>query len=83
MTYKATVNVTLKKSVLDPQGKTVMHALETMGFNQTRDVRVGKYFELMLDAAGEKEAGDNVRSMCDRLLINPVIEDYTYKLEKI
>ena len=83
MTYKATVNVTLKKSVLDPQGKTVLHALEAMGLNQATDVRVGKYFGLKLDAAGEKEAGDHVRTMCDRLLINPVIEDYTYKLEKL
>ncbi len=83
MNYKATVNVMLKKSVLDPQGKTVLHALETLGFNQTKDVRVGKYFEVTLDAAGEKDAEADVRTMCDRLLINPVIEDYSFKLEKL
>jgi len=78
--YKATVNVTLKKSVLDPQGKTVLHALETLGFSQTKDVRVGKYFELTLDGNSRETAEEQVRSMCDKLLINPVIEEYSYDI---
>lgn len=81
--FKATVNVTLKKSVLDPQGKTVLHALETLGFKDTKDVRVGKYFELMVETAERAKAEENVRAMCDKLLINPVIEDYSFKLEEV
>jgi len=80
--YKATVNVTLKKSVLDPQGKTVLHALETLGFQGVKDVRVGKYFELAIDEEKREKAEEQVRLMCDKLLINPVIEDYSYKLNE-
>lgn len=81
--YKAVVNVTLKKSVLDPQGKTVLHALHTLGFQKTKDMRVGRHFELTLDAVSDKEAQDQVHAMCDKLLINPVIEDYTFEVKKI
>jgi len=80
--FKAIINVTLKKSVLDPQGKTVLHALSTLGFKDAKDLRVGKYFELVLDAKDAKSAGQQVCRMCDQLLTNPVIEDYSYKLEE-
>ena len=80
--YTATINVTLKKSVLDPQGKTVMHALETLGFKEAKDLRVGKHFEMTLDAANREKAESSVRAMCDKLLINPVIEDYTFDLKE-
>ena len=78
--YKATINVTLKKSVLDPQGQTVLQALESLGFQEAKNLRVGKYFELVLDAADRKKAESRVREMCDRLLINPVIEEYSFSL---
>ena len=78
--YKATINVTLKKSVLDPQGQTVLRALETLGFKEARNLRVGKYFELSLDAASREKAEARVREMCDKLLINPVIEEYSFQL---
>ena len=81
--FKATVNVTLKKSVLDPQGKAVLHALESLGFKSTKDVRVGKYFELTLDHAAREKAEAEVKAVCDKLLINPVIEDYSYQLQKV
>ena len=81
--FKATVNVTFKKSVLDPQGKTVLHALETLGFKETKNVRVGKYFELSLDAANKQKAEQKVREMCDKLLINPVIEEYSFQLAEV
>lgn len=80
--FKATVNVTLKKSVLDPQGKTVLHALETMGFNEAKDLRVGKYFEVTLDASEKSSAEGRLKEMCDRLLTNPVIEDYSYQINE-
>ena len=78
--YKATVNVTLKKSVLDPQGKTVLHALNTLGFAEAQDLRVGKYFEIKLATKERKQAEEKLKAMCDQLLTNPVIEDYTYEL---
>lgn len=80
--FKAKINVTLKKSVLDPQGKTVMHALESMGFKDAKDLRVGKYFELALSASNPSDAQKKVKEICDKVLINPVIEDYTYELQE-
>jgi phosphoribosylformylglycinamidine synthase len=78
--FKAKVYITLKKSVLDPQGKTVLHALETLDFKDIQDVRVGKYFEVTMSVADRKKAEEELRAMCDRLLINPVIEDYTFEI---
>ena len=80
--YKAKINVTLKKSVLDPQGKTVLYALETLGFKEAKDLRVGKYFELALDAPNRERAEQAVRTMCDKLLINPVIEEYSFEISE-
>ena len=78
--YKATVNVTLKKSVLDPQGKTVLHALDSLGFKEAKDVRVGKFFEVLVDARDQGAAEKRLKEMCEKLFINPVIEDYTFHL---
>lgn len=80
--YKAAIHVTLKKSVLDPQGQTVLRALETLGFREAKNLRVGKYFELTLDAQDRKKAEDSVRAMCDKLLINPVIEEYSFDIKE-
>ena len=81
-TYKATVNTTLKKSVLDPQGQTVLHALESLGFKEAKDLRIGKTFILKLESPGKAEAEKKVREMCDKLLINPVIEEYSVSLSE-
>ncbi len=70
---KATVHITLKKGVLDPQGKAIGQALHGMGFGEVGAVRQGKVIELDL-AEGTDEA--RIRDMCDKLLSNPVIEDY-------
>lgn len=77
---KAKVYVTLRKSVLDPQGKTVQHALGTMGFPEVKDVRMGKYIELDLGAMDKAQAEQKVRVMCEKLLANTVIEDYRFEL---
>jgi phosphoribosylformylglycinamidine synthase len=77
---KAKVYVTLKKSVLDPQGKAVTHALSTMGFQEVKDVRVGKYIELELGAIDKAQAENKVKTMCEKLLANTVIEDFRYEL---
>lgn len=77
---KAKVYVTLKKSVLDPQGKAVQHALASMGFPEARDVRVGKYIELDLATADRGQAESKVKTMCEKLLANTVIEEYKIEL---
>lgn len=78
--YQARVHVTLKKTVLDPQGVTVMGALKSLGFGSVADVRVGKYFEISFDARSPGEARDIVDEMCKKLLTNPVIEDYSFEV---
>ena len=77
---KAKVYVTLKKSVLDPQGKAVQHALDTLGFKEVKEVRIGKYIELELDGTDRKSAEEKVKTMCEKLLANIVIEEYRYEL---
>ena len=77
---KAKVYVTLKKSVLDPQGKTVQHALSSMGFGEVKDVRMGKYIELELGDTPKPQAEQKVKTMCEKLLANTVIEEYKYEL---
>ena len=77
---KAKVYVTLKKSVLDPQGKTVQQALSSMGFNEVKDVRMGKYIELDLGSLDKAQAEQKLKTMCEKLLANTVIEEYRYEL---
>ncbi|PJB71451.1 MAG: phosphoribosylformylglycinamidine synthase [Alphaproteobacteria bacterium CG_4_9_14_3_um_filter_47_13] len=74
---KAVIHITLKKGVLDPQGKAIGHALEGMGFDEVGEVRQGKMIELEI-AEGTDEA--RVKEMCEKLLANPVIEDYTIEI---
>ncbi|PIS36490.1 MAG: phosphoribosylformylglycinamidine synthase [Nitrospirae bacterium CG_4_9_14_3_um_filter_53_35] len=78
---RAKVYVTLKKGVLDPQGKTVKQALNSLGFAGVEDVRIGKYMEITLDETSPEEAGKIVTSMCEKLLANTVIEDYQVEVE--
>ena len=73
---KAKVYVTLKKSVLDPQGKAVQHALSTMGFLEVKDVRMGKYIELELGAIEKSQAEKKIKTMCEKLLANTVTEEF-------
>ena len=73
---KISVIVTLKKDVLDPQGKTIEKALESMSFKNVNDVRQGKYFEIDIDEKNQKKAEEKIEQMCKKLLANLVIEDY-------
>jgi len=75
----AKIYVTLKKGILDPQGVTIKKAIESLGYKGIEDVRVGKYMEIRFEGLN-KEAIDQ---MCDRLLANPVIEDYRFELEEV
>ena len=73
---KIKVIVTLKKSVLDPQGTVIQQTLDEMGFNNVSDVRQGKFFEIDIDEKDQKKAEEKVEDMCKKLLANLVIEDY-------
>ncbi len=80
---KAYVYVSLKKSVLDPQGKTIQGALKKMGYQGLQDLRQGKYFEITLDGALSREQVQNeVERMAREVLTNPVIEEFRYSLEE-
>jgi len=74
--------VSLKKGVLDPQGKAIERSLHTLGYNEVQDVRMGKYLEIEMESASRANAELRVREMCDKLLANTVIEDYRFEIEE-
>lgn len=78
---KARVFVTLKPSVLDPQGRTIAEALHSMGYGGVSDVRQGKFFELDLQTASADQARTLASEVADKLLANPVIESYRVEVE--
>ena len=73
---KATVCITLKPGLLDAQGKTIKSALESLGFKQVKDVRMGKYIEIELNGTRAASAKKAVERMCQKLLANPIVETY-------
>jgi phosphoribosylformylglycinamidine synthase len=81
--FLARIYVTLKPAVNDPQGQTVLGSLRTMGFATVNDVRVGKYLEVRVDGPGRTQAHDVVAEMCQKLLSNPVIEEFRFDLEEV
>ena len=78
---KFSVTVTLKKDVLDPQGKVVQNTLQNLGMNNLNSVRQGKYFEIEIDENDQNKAEKKVDEMCKKLLVNLIIENY--KINKI
>jgi phosphoribosylformylglycinamidine synthase len=78
---KAKIHVTLKPGILDPQGKAIEHALDSLGFKNAANVRVGKYMELNLQGTDKAKAEIEVKQMCEKLLANTIIEEYRYELE--
>lgn len=79
--YKATISIRLRSSILDPQGKTVHHALGNLGHDTVRRVRMGKLAELWIDASTEEAARGVAEEACEKLLANPVTENYAITLE--
>ncbi|KMY52889.1 phosphoribosylformylglycinamidine synthase [Bacillus sp. FJAT-27231] len=79
--YKVKVFVTLRESVLDPQGKAVQQSLTNLGYEGVQDVRIGKYMELTIDG-NNQDVEKTVKEVCEKLLSNPVIEDYRYEIEE-
>jgi phosphoribosylformylglycinamidine synthase len=78
--YQAQIYVTLRPSVLDPAGTAVQSGLAQMGYENVEQIRIGKYIELMLQATDEATAREQLELICDRLLANPVIENYRFDL---
>jgi phosphoribosylformylglycinamidine synthase PurS subunit len=74
--FRIAVHITPRRGILDPQGKTVADALHTLGFAAVRDVHIGRHVIVEVDATDREAAERAVRDMCDRLLANPVTEDY-------
>jgi phosphoribosylformylglycinamidine synthase len=79
--YRVEIRVMPRVSLLDPQGQAVRHALHALGFAEVDDVRVGKHLVLRVDAPSRDDAATRARAMCDRLLANPVTEDYQLQVE--
>ena len=73
--------VSLKGGVFDPQGKAIEGSLHTLGYADVQDVRMGKYLELNVEASSREAAESRIREMCEKLLANPVIEDYLFEIE--
>ena len=78
---KFSVTVTLKKDVLDPQGKVVQNTLSNLGINTIKSIRQGKFFEIEIQESDSNKAEEKVREMCKKLLVNLIIEDY--KIHKL
>ncbi len=84
MDWLVKVTIQLKESILDPQGQAVKSGLEALGYKNIADLQVGKYIELTVsDEDEEQEVSTQVEEMCQRLLANPVIEDYNYEIEEL
>jgi phosphoribosylformylglycinamidine synthase len=81
--YQAKIYVTLRSSVLDPAGTAVESGLKQLGYQGVEGVRIGKYIELSLSATDEADAHKQLDEMCDRLLANPVIENYRFEITEL
>lgn len=77
---KARITVTLRPSILDPQGKAIQSALKGLGFDGVGEIRQGKVFDVALDTTDRAAAESRLKDMCERLLANPVVEDYRIEL---
>jgi phosphoribosylformylglycinamidine synthase subunit PurS len=74
--YRVSIHIVPRRGILDPQGKAVEHALHSLGFSAVREVHVGRHIIVETEAASDSHAKDEVRAMCDKLLANPVTEDF-------
>ena len=81
--YKAVVTVTLRPSILDPQGKAMQRALHDLGHDAVQEVRAGKHIEMLLAAESAEEAERVARAACEQLLANPVMEDFVVRVEAV
>ena len=80
--FHSKILVTLRQSILDPQGKAVEHGVHSLGFDRVRNVRIGKFVELIIDTASREEAERVTREVSQKLLANPVMEDFSFTIEE-
>jgi phosphoribosylformylglycinamidine synthase len=81
--FRSKIRVTLRPSILDPQGKAVGHAVASLGIASVHDVRMGKYIEVLVDSPTEAEAAATTDTICRKLLANPVMEDFSFEIERV
>ena len=81
--FKANINITLRPSILDPQGKAMQHALHNLGHESVVQVRAGKHIEMLIEASTAPEAEQVAAKACEQLLANAVMEDFTVEVEKL
>lgn len=81
--YKANIHITLRQSILDPQGKATEHALQNLGFGDVNKVRMGKFVEMWIEAGDEEKARSIADEACSKLMANPVMEDYSFTIESV
>ncbi|NTU57742.1 MAG: phosphoribosylformylglycinamidine synthase subunit PurS [Chlorobiaceae bacterium] len=83
MAYKAKIKVTLRPSILDVQGKAAQHALSNLGYSSVESVRIGKYMEVTIEESSASDAERVCTEICQKLLSNPIMEDFTFELEPV
>lgn len=81
MNWQAEVFIQLRESIVDPAGETVLKAVHELGYEQVRHVHIGKYITLELEAADEDEARRRAEAICEKLLVNPVMENYELRIQ--
>jgi len=81
--YISKINIRIRDTILDPQGKAVEHSLHSIGFDSILDTRIGKFIELRINVSTEEEAKKVTEDACKKLLANPVMEDFEYKIYKV
>ena len=81
--FRANVRVVVKPTINDPEGLTIANALRTLGFDSVESVRAGKYLQVTFEAASQSDAEARVREMCEKLLANPVIEQYDFDIDEL
>ncbi|MCF8242403.1 MAG: phosphoribosylformylglycinamidine synthase subunit PurS [Melioribacteraceae bacterium] len=81
--YKATVIIKRRPKILDPQGKAVEQGAKLLGFNNVKSTRIGKYIEFNVELDSKEEAEKEVKEYCEKLLSNPIMEDFEYSLEEV
>ncbi|MBV6478107.1 MAG: Phosphoribosylformylglycinamidine synthase subunit PurS [Ignavibacteria bacterium] len=80
--FTAKITITIRESILDPQGKAVEHSLKSLGFDEIEDTRIGKHIELKINTSSKEEAEKISKEACSKLLANPVMEDFKIEIEK-
>jgi phosphoribosylformylglycinamidine synthase subunit PurS len=80
--YHSKILVTLRQSILDPQGKAVEHGVHSLGYDRVRNIRIGKFVELNVDVPTKEEAEKITKEVSEKLLANPVMEDFTFTVEE-